>query len=263
MNLRRLSDAWDKAKDALDVRVIRGSKLKQLKTLSKGGHDLRFIKALAPEAGVEALRILDRSHSQFRQDLFVLAELGFKRNGYFVEFGATDGDHLCNSHLLEKEFGWTGILAEPARVWHAKLKANRAAHIETNCVWSSTGETLQFNEVNSPELSTISRFNSSDEHTEARKRGRSYDVHTISLNDLLAKYDAPAHLDYLSIDTEGSELEILAQLDFDRYRFSVITCEHNGTAARAKIYDLLTSHGYVRKLEAVSECDDWYVSNDI
>ena len=262
MNLRRLSDAWDKARDILDVRVVRGSRLKKLKALSKGGHDISFIKALAPEAGAQVIQLLDLSHSQFRQDLFVLAELGFKRNGYFVEFGATDGAHLSNTHLLEKEFGWTGILAEPARVWHARLKANRTAHIETNCVWSTTGETLQFNEVTSPELSTIHQFNSSDEHAQARQRGRGYDVQTISLNDLLAKYDAPARMDYLSIDTEGSEFEILSRLDFDRYRFSVITCEHNGTDARGKIYDLLTAHGYVRKLEAVSECDDWYVARD-
>ena len=51
----------------------------------------------------------------------------------------------------------------------------------------------------------------------------------------------------------------MSELDFDRYRFKVITCEHNHTPQREKIFDLLTSKGYVRKLEDVSKWDDWYV----
>ncbi len=195
MSSQRIASVVEKAKAAFDVRLIRGSKLKRLKHLSKGGYDLEFLKALEPSAGAQALRYLNQSHSQFRQDLFVLAELGFKRNGFFVEFGATDGDHLSNTHLLEKEFGWTGILAEPARVWHNKLQANRSAQIETRCVWSRSGERLQFNEVSSPELSTIQTFNSSDQHSEARQRGKTYDVETISLNDLLDKHGAPRAMD--------------------------------------------------------------------
>ena len=76
----------------------------------------------------ELLPLIDQKHhgifldcllkinSQLRQDLFVLNELDFKENGYFVEFGATDGIKLSNSYLLEKSFNWNGILAEPARI---------------------------------------------------------------------------------------------------------------------------------------------------
>ena len=51
------------------------------------------------------------SKSQLKQDIFVLLETGFKRNGFFVEFGATNGIDLSNTYLLEKRFGWNGILA--------------------------------------------------------------------------------------------------------------------------------------------------------
>ena len=57
------------------------------------------------------------SYAQIQQDLFILCELNFKRNGFFVEFGATDGIKLSNTYLLEKEFGWTGVLVEPARCY--------------------------------------------------------------------------------------------------------------------------------------------------
>ena len=53
---------------------------------------------------------------KLRQDILVAVLARFKRNGYFVEFGATDGVYLSNTFLLEQQLGWTGILAEPARV---------------------------------------------------------------------------------------------------------------------------------------------------
>jgi FkbM family methyltransferase len=118
---------------------------------------------------------------------------------------------------------------------------------------------LEFNEADFAELSTIDAYSGRDLHGKSRSRGRRYEVRTISLNDLLAKYDAPSEIDYLSIDTEGSELEILKNLDFSRYSFRVISCEHNFTAAREEIKSLLEEHGYSRKLEEVSSVDDWYV----
>ena len=203
--------------------------------------------------------LLAGSMSQIRQDLFVLAELGFKKGGYFVEFGATNGKDLSNTYLLEKSYGWQGILAEPAVSWHADLSRNRDCHIEKDCVWRASGETLVFNETDIRELSTIDAFSDSDMHGEARKSGKSYQVPTISLNDLLAKYEAPRKIDYLSIDTEGSEYEILQGFDFDQYEISIITCEHNYTPMRDRIHDLLSAKGYARKHENLSSFDDWYV----
>lgn len=200
------------------------------------------------------------SRSQLMQDLFVLSELGERREGgFFVEFGAANGVALSNSWLMENQFGWKGILAEPAQCWHAALKQNRRCIIETECVWSKTGEQLDFDEVSIAELSTISNFSQGDSHALSRAERRSYQVPTISLNDLLKKHNAPPSLDYLSIDTEGSEFAILREFDFDRYRFKVITCEHNYTPMREQIYQLLLTAGYQRKLEKFSRFDDWYV----
>ncbi|MBV9062267.1 MAG: FkbM family methyltransferase, partial [Alphaproteobacteria bacterium] len=152
-----------------------------------------------------------------------------------------------------------GILAEPGQCWHATLAANRSCVIDRRCVWSKSGETVRFNQTAIPELSTIDKFSFSDLHKAERKGGARYDVTTVSLMDLLAEHNAPPHIDYLSIDTEGSEFEILENFDFGRYDVQVITCEHNYTPTRKRVHTLLSAKGYVRKFETVSEFDDWYV----
>ena len=96
-----------------------------------------------------------------------------------------------------------------------------------------------------------------------RKAHEQYAVETISLDDLLKKYNAPEIIDYLSIDTEGSELDILNNFDFNSYQFRVITCEHNYTPARKKIYKLLKNKGYKRILSNISQVDDWYINSSI
>lgn len=222
--------------------------------------DLGLLKAVAPELRSQCIDMLDKSKSQLRQDLFVLSELDFKESGYFVEFGAANGIHLSNSYLLEKEFKWNGLLAEPARMWHKELQKNRSGPIETRCVWKKSGQTLKFNEAEIGELSTIDDFSDKDAHSKARETGTRYDVETISFLELLETHNAPKVIDYLSIDTEGSEYIILKDFDFDRYQFKVITCEHNHTPMREKVYELLTRHGYKRKFESLSKFDDWYIN---
>jgi len=218
---------------------------------------------LPKQNATQMLQYLSKSKSQLKQDLFVLSLLDFKTNGFFVEFGATDGVEFSNSYLMEKEFGWSGIVAEPGKYWHHALRKNRECFIETACVWKDSDFILSFNEVNARVFSTINSFSDSDLHSETRKNGKTYDVETISLHDLLIKYDAPKIIDYLSIDTEGSEFEILNGFDFSKFSFRVITVEHNYTPMRKQIYDLLTKNGYERHYQDFSKFDDWYVKKDI
>jgi FkbM family methyltransferase len=222
--------------------------------------DLEFCRALTPTNSESMISLLSKSRSQLRQDLFVLFETEYKSEGYFVEFGATNGIDLSNTYLLETEFSWTGILAEPARVWERQLKINRPnTVIETLCVWKDSNSSLTFNETESPELSTVDSFSDMDGHKNSRRAGRKYEVKTISLSDLLIKHQAPKYVDYLSIDTEGSEFEILNAFNFSEFSIGIISVEHNFTPQRELIFALLTSHGYKRKFEDLSEFDDWYV----
>jgi FkbM family methyltransferase len=205
------------------------------------------------------LRKVAGSHSQLYQDLFVLLETNSKRGGFFVEFGATDGVSLSNTYILEKKYEWHGILVEPARCWHRDIFLNRSSKVDTRCVWSKSGKTIEFNETRDPELSTIDRFSYRDDHAFNRKDGEKYSVQTVTLLDLLRQHNAPKVIDYLSIDTEGSEFDILSNFDFDKFDIKIITCEHNYTDNREKIFSLLSDNGYTRKHHEVSQFDDWYV----
>ncbi len=241
--------------------ILNANALKRFQADKVYADDLKFILQYPLENASHFLKNKALSKSQIKQDLFVLSELNFKKDGFFVEFGATDGVSFSNSFLLEKEFGWNGILAEPGKCWHDDLFRNRNAFIEKDCVWSETDKELIFNEVEKSSLSTIVGFGEDDNHSTSRTKGKKYKVKTISLLNLLEKYNAPQIIDYLSIDTEGSEFTILQNFDFNKYAFRTITVEHNYSPLRQKIYDLLTSKGYKRVNEQFSLFDDWYILN--
>ena len=201
------------------------------------------------------------STAQLFQDLYVAFKLGSKLDGYFVEFGATNGFTLSNTYLLESKLRWKGIVAEPFPFWHESLAKNRNCIIDKRCVWTKTGETVRFlGTPSDPEFATIETFKDSDHYKELRaKNPEVHMVETISLNDLLTSNQAPKIVDYLSVDTEGSEFEILNAFDFVAHRPRIITVEHNFVEAHKKqVHALLTSHGYVREFEDLSRWDDWY-----
>lgn len=216
-----------------------------------GNEEAAFLK--------HCMRYASDSYAQFLQDLWVTYELPGLRGGFFVEFGAANGVKSSNSCYLERELGWRGILAEPARVWREALHAERGCFIDDRCVWTVSGEQLVFNEASIALHSTIDAFSDSDGLAHTRTDGERYEVETVSLNDLLAHWEAPSRIDYLSLDTEGSELAILQAFDFDRYDIRLISVEHNHTDKRQAIFDLLTAKGFRRKFETLSNVDDWYV----
>ena len=77
--------------------------------------DFNFIDQIKNYEDIsKIMQYFSQSYSQLRQDLFVLNQLKFKKNAFFVEFGATNGINLSNTYLLEKKFNWNGILVEPA-----------------------------------------------------------------------------------------------------------------------------------------------------
>lgn len=244
-----------------DFSLMRNSEINELRHSAKSIAAFQFLsesKVLGNLPVNQASEYVLASKSQLGQDVLALSYVGTDKPGYFVEFGATNGLDLSNTYMLEKNFGWKGILCEPAKIWHKELFSNRESIIDTRCVFNSTGEQMDFSEATISHMSTIEDFVKSDFYT--RKITERYKVETVTLGDLLTEHKSPHYIDFISIDTEGSEYLILRDFDFGKYQFGLICVEHNFTESRSKKSDLLYSKGYKKVFEEYSAFDDWFVS---
>ena len=208
-------------------------------------------------------------NAQLLQDIFAAFIIDKKYQKTFLEFGATNGISLSNTFLLEKELNWTGALAEPDTQWQSSLQQNRPeAKIIPECIWKKSNEKLNFFSSNIGVLSTLDEFKFSDSESmpansnERNKQGKNILVDTISLNDVIEKYFNGVCPSYISVDTEGSEFEILNAFNLSDYRPLVLTVEHNFTNAQNQIDELMTNNNYLRIFKKLTVFDAWYVSNE-
>tara|TARA_Y100000389_G_C17333076_1_gene449190 strand:- start:97 stop:927 length:831 start_codon:yes stop_codon:yes gene_type:complete len=207
-------------------------------------------------------------NSQLYQDLFAsfIVENNFDKT--FLEFGATNGIDLSNTYTLENNFSWTGALAEPDINWIESLKKNRTkSKIITKCIWSKSEEKMNFFSSKEGVLSTLDDFKKSDiksmpGNTAQRiKEGVNIEVETISLNQVIEDEFNNKSPSYISIDTEGSEFEILKSFNFSKYHPVVFTIEHNFTDLQQRIDQLMLDNNYIRIFRELTAFDAWYVSS--
>jgi hypothetical protein len=204
-------------------------------------------------------RMEERFFSHVGQDVKVLRHYNKKRNGYFVEIGAYNGIQFSNTYLLEKEYGWKGICVEPLPDEYFQLVINRPnSYCCSFPIYSESDQTVVFDKiVDFTMLSGISHCMDRCKNA-VNKNKVSWTTNTLSLNDLLKEANAPRYIEYLSLETNGSEYEILKTVDFDTYVFGIIDVEHNYIEPRrSNIRQLLKKHGY--RFEYANDFDDHYV----
>jgi len=191
----------------------------------------------------------NRKHSQSGQDAFVVSYFGGKRNGVFVDIGASDGVELSNTYYLERVLGWTGICFEPIPVIFAKLDKNRSCvKINAGVAEKKSVETFTFVDGPSHMLSGMTKAYDPRHRQRIQNEINSLggkiievDVQCLVLNDVLEE-NGIFDIDYLSIDTEGNEFEIVKTIDFDRFNIRVITIENNYNNPDQT--NFITSKGY-------------------
>lgn len=203
-------------------------------------------------------------YSQHQQDLYLYNHFfKHKYKGTFVDIGAHDGISISNSYFFEKNMGWNGICIEPIPEVFASLTANRKCKCIQGCIWKDAQEVPFLRVWGYSEMLSGIYKNYHPEHLKRIQReieqfgGRS-ELITVNCFDLtnLLLANKLTKVDYLSLDTEGGEYEILCSINFDLIDIDVITVEKN--------YDFpfemfLSSKGYTK----VSQlgCDEVYKKN--
>ncbi|MGC1467174.1 MAG: FkbM family methyltransferase, partial [Pseudolabrys sp.] len=170
--------------------------------------------------------------------------------GFFVEVGAND-PHARSQTLHLERAGWTGILIEPQPDLAEKLRTMRTGKVFAVACSSPehAGRTMPLH-VAGP-LSSLDR-----EHmAPGAAPERVIEVPIRTLDSLLDEADAPKPLDFLSIDVEGHEIEVLRGFDIARWRPRLILLEDH-VADLAK-HRFMKSAGY--RLIRRYENNGWYV----
>jgi len=192
------------------------------------------------------------SKSQIFQDLFAYFFSNCKKKGTFIEIGGGNGVDLSNSYILEKKFKWRGVICEPDSRLHSNILAKRKCFLETRPVSSSVNKNIYFY------FKGLYDSYASLSYSPSAKKLKS-----ISLNNLIKKYQLGKNIDYISIDTEGNELDIIKNFNFNKYNVKIFTIEHNfKKKIRERIYKILKKNNYQRVFKYISYMDDWYIKKN-
>lgn len=187
---------------------------------------------------------------------------------YFVEVGAAHPQELSNTATLVNHFGWSGVRVDPNPEF-AQLQEQVATPGVTfiqAAAGTDEGAFVPFLVAGS--LSTRVEYIHSDGHAGSRMHSTSseslVEVPVRSLASLLDQVQAPSWIDYMSIDTEGSELDVLESFPWCFRQVGLITVEHNFDSARQAAFDrLLNPHGLRRVLPDFSAWDAWYLNESL
>jgi len=151
-----------------------------------------------------------------------------KKNGYFVEIGAFDGVLGSNCFHFEKFLNWEGIAFEPSNIQFEKLKNNRKCHLINKAIASEEKE-VEFLEVEEGYTQMSGILNEkfiSEETIKKDPRSKTKKI-SITTTTFEKSVNNDREIDYLSIDIEGGEMELLNSIDFEKYSIKVISVENN------------------------------------
>lgn len=175
---------------------------------------------------------MNKYFSQCGQDK-VLNEKLFKnnKNGFFVDVGANHPFRFSNTYFLESQLEWKGICIEPQKDMYELLKNNRKSIILNHGVYNKKTE-LEFCKTVTGLCGLVETYD--PRHVERINReSKQNNIKTIiqklkvdTLENVFNKYNVKI-VDYISIDTEGSELEILQGINFNKVKINVIDVEDN------------------------------------
>ena len=207
--------------------------------------------------------------SKFGQDEWVLRMLKNKKNGYFVDIGASNGVSRNDTYVLEKDYNWRGICVEPHSKTFPILKKNRSCICDNHCIAGQEGPVDFLENKHHPMESGIAH--SETDECLLKQKIKPQKIQAITLMDLLEIHDAPHEIDYLNIDVEGAEWLMLENFDFNKYNILLMTIHIDCPGKTYDLYPLyrdkrvrvkkvISRHGYHRTLLLGN--NDFYVKKN-
>ena len=182
-----------------------------------------------------------------------LEELLPQKNGFFVELGANDGVSQSNTLFLEKYKNFKGVLIEPYPINYEKCKINRSKknfYFLGACVgfnYSKKTIELLYSNLMTIAIEGDSTISNRVAHAELGVKFLNdeavfkFSAKAVTLTQVLNIANAPKLIDFMSLDVEGAEIEVLYGIDFTRYCFRLILLETNEFE---KINNFLSKESY-------------------
>ena len=184
---------------------------------------------------------LVNSYSQTFEDLIIDGILK-KQKGFYIDIGANDPDHLSNTKRFY-DIGWEGINIDPNPVSIQKFDYERKNDINLNVGIGNQNREMKFYELTYSSLSSFDKemalYNSRRFNVKIEKE---YFVKVIKLIDIYNTYVKEKEVDFISIDTEGYEMEVLKSNNWQIFRPKLILIETG--FAHKEIYEFLTKAKY-------------------
>jgi FkbM family methyltransferase len=163
------------------------------------------------------------SYAQNFEDVMLARVFAGRNTGFYVDVGAADPVNLSVTKWFY-DLGWSGLNIEPNKQLFDRLTADRPRDINLDCGVGATVSEAQFFE---PDVGELSSFDVRVREN-AQNRGVQGSTRTVAvmpLTDLLKRYCAGRAIDFLKIDVEGWESEVLKGLDLRQYRPIIILIE--------------------------------------
>mmetsp|Transcript_4902 Transcript_4902/g.12458 ORF Transcript_4902/g.12458 Transcript_4902/m.12458 type:complete len:326 (+) Transcript_4902:75-1052(+) len=178
--------------------------------------------------------------SQSGQHKCVTSLLKGKRNGYFIDLAANDATRYSNSYFLEQDFDWTGLCIEPNPMHWSKL-VYRKCQVVGALVGNRTMEQVKYRIHNADDIGGHAGIIMGDLFdNKAKDLNDTIPLYTVSLAELLHRFNAPRSIDYLSLDVEGAEEFILRGFPLEDYTISIMTIER----PTATLMEFLQERGF-------------------
>lgn len=201
-------------------------------------------------------------HQTFNDKWLIESFFRGMRNGFFIDAGGADGQSESATLLLEKEFGWKGVIVEPCKEFYEKLikirssKCIHAALSEKDGI--STFITAKSDMFLSGLADNISEWHKDNVYKEGYI---SEEVQTISPKTLLMN-NCPPIIDLIAFDMEGSELKVLKAFPFDQYFVKLFIIEISNFMVR----DLMFNNGFLEiRNQFNTECpwENYFINRKI